>query len=152
MLVLAIVPVPFLLFFLCHSRLSFLFPFPFCHSRAGGNPGVNRKTNNIQISILKIKKGKYYYTYILASKRNGTLYIGVTNNLFSRTSQHKLKQDSDSFTAKYNINKLVYHEEHQYVQDAILREKQLKKWNRQWKINLIEKENSTWRDLNKDFG
>ena len=99
-----------------------------------------------------MKKEKYYYTYILASKRNGTLYIGVTNNLFSRSFQHKLKQDSNSFTAKYNISKLVYYEEHQYIQDAILREKQLKKWNRQWKINLIEKENSTWRDLSKDFG
>jgi len=98
-----------------------------------------------------MKKEKYYYTYILASKRNGTLYIGVTNNLFSRSFQHKLKQDSNSFTAKYNISKLVYYEEHQYIQDAILREKQLKKWNRQWKINLIEKENSTWRDLLHDM-
>ena len=99
----------------------------------------------------KIKKAHIYYVYILANKRNGTLYIGVTNDLFNRSFQHKLKQDPNSFTAKYKIDKLVYYEEYQYVQDAILREKQLKKWNRQWKVRLIEKENPTWRDLFLDM-
>ena len=92
-----------------------------------------------------------YYVYILSSKRNGTLYIGVTNDLFNRSFQHQLKQNPDSFTAKYNVNKLVYFEEYQYIQDAILRETQLKKWNRQWKIRLIEEKNPTWRDLFLDM-
>ena len=94
-----------------------------------------------------MKKEHCYYVYILASKRNGTLYIGVTNNLFNRTFQHKLKEDSNSFTVKYNIDKLVYFETYQFIQDAIEREKQLKKWNRKWKIRLIEEENPTWRDF-----
>ncbi|MBU0880431.1 GIY-YIG nuclease family protein, partial [Patescibacteria group bacterium] len=68
-------------------------------------------------------KKHIYYTYILTNKRNGTLYIGVTNDLLNRSFQHKLKQNSNSFTAKYNIDKLVYFEEYQYIQDAILREK-----------------------------
>ncbi|MBU1991527.1 GIY-YIG nuclease family protein, partial [Patescibacteria group bacterium] len=59
-----------------------------------------------------------YYTYILTNKRNCTLYIGVTNDLLNRSFQHKLKQNSNSFTAKYNIDKLVYFEEYQYIQDA----------------------------------
>ncbi|MBU1148767.1 GIY-YIG nuclease family protein [Patescibacteria group bacterium] len=98
-----------------------------------------------------MKKEHRYYIYILASKRNGTLYIGVTGSLFKRTFKHKLKENQDSFTAKYNITKLVYYEIYQYVQDAIAREKQLKKWNRQWKIKLIEKENPAWRDLFHDM-
>ena len=98
-----------------------------------------------------MNKEHLYYVYILASKRNGTLYIGVTNDLFNRSFQHKLKQNSDSFAAKYNVNKLVYFEEYQYIQDAILKEKQLKKWKRQWKINLIEKNNPAWRDLFLDM-
>jgi putative endonuclease len=106
------------------------------------NPGVNGTKININM-----KEEKQYYVYIMASKRNGTLYIGRTKDLLNRSFQHKLKQDPKSFTAKYKINRLIYFEEYQYVQDAILREKQLKKWNRQWKIKLIEKENPTWRDL-----
>jgi putative endonuclease len=106
------------------------------------NPGVNGTKININM-----KEEKQYYVYIMASKRNGTLYIGITKDLLNRSFQHKLKQDPKSFTAKYKINRLIYFEEYQYVQDAILREKQLKKWNRQWKIKLIEKENPTWRDL-----
>ncbi len=98
-----------------------------------------------------MSKEHIYYVYILANKRNGTIYIGVTNNLFNRSFQHKLKENLDSFTAKYKIDKLVYFEEYQYIQDAIVREKQLKKWNRQWKIELIEKENPTWRDLLHDM-
>ncbi|MFC1678482.1 GIY-YIG nuclease family protein [Patescibacteria group bacterium] len=101
---------------------------------------------------MKRKKREHrYYVYILASKRNGTLYTGVTNNLFSRIFQHKLKKDPKSFTAKYRVNKLVYFEIFQYIQEAIKREKQLKKWKRQWKIELIEKDNSTWRDLFHDM-
>ena len=94
-----------------------------------------------------MKKAYLYFVYILASKRNGTLYIGVTNNLLTRTLGHKLKKTSNSFTAKYNINILVYYESYQFIQDAIEREKELKGWNRRWKIKLIEKENPTWKDL-----
>ena len=90
---------------------------------------------------------KYYYTYILASKRNGTLYIGVTNNLLNRNFQHKTKLHKNSFTAKYNVGMLVYYEVYTDINDAITREKRLKKWKRQWKIELIEKENPVWKDL-----
>jgi putative endonuclease len=77
-----------------------------------------------------------FYVYTLANKRNGALYIGVTNELFNRSFQHKLRQNPHSFTARHKIDKLAYFEECQYIQDAILREKQLKKWNRQWKNKI----------------
>ncbi|MEA1962876.1 MAG: GIY-YIG nuclease family protein [Patescibacteria group bacterium] len=98
-----------------------------------------------------MKKEYIYYVYILTNKTNKILYIGVTNNLYSRIFQHKLKQNKNSFTAKYNTNKLIYYEEYQYIEDAIKREKQLKKWNREWKIELIKKENPTWRDFFTDM-
>ena len=91
-----------------------------------------------------------YYTYILASQKNRTLYIGVTNNLERRVLEHKQKIN-DGFTSKYNVNILVYFESFQFINDAILREKRLKKWNRQWKINLIEEENKNWKDLSEDW-
>lgn len=87
-----------------------------------------------------------YYVYILADDRNGTLYIGVTNNLLERVFQHRTKVVK-GFTEKYLISKLVYYEQTSDVRSAIEREKQLKKWNRQWKINLIESMNPNWRDL-----
>lgn len=89
---------------------------------------------------------KSYYVYILASKRNGTLYVGVTNNLIRRIYQHKNKL-ADSFTKKYNIYNLVYYEITSEIDAAIKREKQIKKWRRSWKLALIEKENPDWRDL-----
>ncbi len=98
-----------------------------------------------------MKEGKSYYVYILTSKRNGTLYIGVTNNLFNRSFQHKIKYNKNSFTAKHNVNRLVYYDVYAYISDAIAREKQLKNWKREWKIKLIEKENPTWRDLFHDM-
>ncbi len=84
--------------------------------------------------------------YILASKKNGTLYIGVTSDLVKRIWQHKEKFVK-GFTEKYKVETLVYFEQHEDMISAITREKQLKKWNRQWKINLIEKENLDWNDL-----
>ena len=93
------------------------------------------------------RKEYNFYLYILASCQKGTLYIGITNNILNRNFQHKIKYDKNSFTAKYNVDKLVYYETYQYIQDAIQREKQMKAWKRQWKINLIEKENPEWRDL-----
>lgn len=87
-----------------------------------------------------------YYIYILASKKYGTLYIGVTNNLKERIFIHKEKI-IDGFSKKYAIDKLVYFEIHNDIHEAILREKQIKKWKRDWKINLIEKNNPNWIDL-----
>ncbi|MFA6094546.1 MAG: GIY-YIG nuclease family protein [Candidatus Paceibacterota bacterium] len=87
-----------------------------------------------------------YFLYILASKRNGTLYIGVTNNLERRVFEHKNKT-VEGFTKKYNVTQLVYYEETNDVNSALQREKQLKKWNRQWKLRLIEEKNPEWVDL-----
>lgn len=84
--------------------------------------------------------------YILASKKNGTLYIGMTNSLKSRVIQHK-EDLIPGFTQKYKINMLVYFEEYQDVHDAITREKQMKRWKREWKIELIELVNQEWKDL-----
>lgn len=91
-----------------------------------------------------------FYIYILASQKNGTLYIGVSNDLERRVFEHK-KKINPGFTSKYNVDKLVYFEAFGFIKDAITREKQLKKWNRQWKINLIEEENKEWKDLAKDW-
>jgi len=82
--------------------------------------------------------------------KNGTIYIGVTNNLERRVSEHK-KQINESFTSRYNLNKLVYFERYQYINDAILREKRLKKWKRDWKLKLIIEENPLWNDLAEDW-
>jgi len=84
--------------------------------------------------------------YILASGYNGTLYIGVTSHLIQRVWQHK-NDLVEGFTEKYGVHTLVYYELHEDMPAAIQREKQLKKWNRQWKINLIEKTNPAWKDL-----
>jgi len=84
--------------------------------------------------------------YILASGQKGTLYIGVTSNLIPRIWQHKNNQVK-GFTERYHVHSLVYYEQHESMTSAIAREKQLKKWNRDWKICLIEKENPDWKDL-----
>ena len=93
---------------------------------------------------------KNYYVYMLASKKNGTLYIGVTSNLSKRVYEHKRKL-IDGFTKKYNVDKLVYYEITEDVESAILREKRLKKWKRQWKVELIEQKNPEWNDLYYDI-
>ena len=85
--------------------------------------------------------------YIVTNKRNGTLYIGVTSDLINRITDHKNNKYPNSFTAKYKLNILVYYETHDTMESAINREKQIKKWNRQWKINLIIKDNPEWKDL-----
>ncbi len=89
---------------------------------------------------------KSYFVYILASKKNGTLYTGVTGDLLKRVYQHK-ERLVPGFTRKYNVHMLVYYEKYSDIYSAIEREKRLKKWNRQWKINLIESANSDWNDL-----
>jgi putative endonuclease len=87
-----------------------------------------------------------YFVYILASKRNGTLYTGITSNLANRTWQHK-NDLIDGFTKRYGVHRLVWFEEYSNVYEAIGREKQIKGWNRAWKIRLIEKQNPEWMDL-----
>ena len=87
-----------------------------------------------------------YYVYILASKRHGTLYIGITNDLRRRMEEHRLGMGS-KFVRQYRVLRLVYVETYDDPELAIRREKQLKKWNRDWKIRLIEEENLEWRDL-----
>ena len=84
--------------------------------------------------------------YILASRRNGTLYAGVTSNIVKRAWEHKEKV-VEGFTKKYGVNMLVYYELHDNMISAITREKQIKKWNRAWKLRLIEEKNPEWRDL-----
>src|SRR5690349_16669028 len=89
---------------------------------------------------------KEYYLYILSNRKNGTLYIGVTNNLIKRIYQHK-KNLFEGFTKKYDVHRLVYYELYGNIKEAILREKQMKNWHRAWKINLIERDNPQWLDL-----
>jgi putative endonuclease len=84
--------------------------------------------------------------YIMASKPNGTLYIGVTSDLAKRSWEHKT-DSADGFTKRYGVHRLVYYELHQDILSAIAREKQLKKWNRVWKLELIEAQNPEWKDL-----
>ena len=87
------------------------------------------------------------YVYIITNKNNTTLYVGVTSNLIKRIQQHKEKYYKKSFSARYNLNKLVYYEAFQMIGDAIAREKQLKAGSRAKKIALIEKANNTWSDV-----
>jgi putative endonuclease len=89
---------------------------------------------------------KYYYVYIMASKRNGTLYVGMTDNLPKRVLEHKQKIGS-IFTRKYDVNRLVYYEVFGSVQVAYERERKLKRWRRKWKLELIESMNPNWGDL-----
>ncbi len=88
---------------------------------------------------------KDYFVYILASRRNGTLYAGVTNDVMRPTWEHK-SDIIEGFTKKYGVHILVWYELHDEINVAIAREKQIKKWNRAWKIKLIERENSGWND------
>ena len=93
---------------------------------------------------------KKYYVYILASKRNGTLYTGVTSNLIQLVWQHK-HGVVQGFTRKYNVKTLVYYELHENSESALAREKKIKKWRRAWKLGLIENSNPEWRDIYKDI-
>ena len=84
--------------------------------------------------------------YILTTRQNTVLYTGVTNSLYRRIEEHKSHQ-VPGFTAKYNVDKLVYYEEFELITDAILREKRIKRWNRKWKEELIARDNPGWQDL-----
>jgi putative endonuclease len=104
----------------------------------------------VKTGIQKNISMKSYYVYIMASKRNGTLYIGVTNDLLKRVYEHK-NNFVDGFTKKYSVHSLVYFEQYDDIESAIIREKQLKKWNRKWELELIERVNPQWRDLYEDL-
>ncbi len=91
-----------------------------------------------------------FYVYILASRRNGTLYIGMTDNLAQRVWMHRVGALA-GFTKKYGVKMLVWYEQHETRESAFMRERQLKKWNRAWKLDLIERTNPTWRDLYEDL-
>ena len=91
-----------------------------------------------------------YYTYLLASHKGGTIYTGVTNNIISRGYQHR-NDLVDGFTKKYGVHRLVYYEVFDDIGSAIKREKQVKRWKRQWKVDLIEKDNPDWKDLYDDL-
>ena len=89
---------------------------------------------------------KQFYVYILASKRNGTLYTGMSSNLTQRVWQHK-NNSVEGFTDKYNVKKLVYYEVYENAESAITRGRQIKKWRRKWKLRLIEEQNPNWEEL-----
>ncbi len=89
---------------------------------------------------------KSYYVYIMASQRYGTLYVGITNDLVRRVHEHRTDA-VEGFTKKYHVHRLVYHEQTDDILSALAREKQLKKWERKWKVELIEAENPEWEDL-----
>ena len=91
-----------------------------------------------------------YYVYILASRRNGTIYVGSTSDLVKRIWEHK-NNVIPSFTAKYQVHQLVYYEEHHEYAEAARREKRFKNWCRKWKLNLIEQFNPTWKDLYEEI-
>ena len=97
-----------------------------------------------------MKKEHNYYVYVLASQKNGTLYVGVTSNLKNRIYQHR-NNKADAFTKKYNIHTLVWYERYGDINFAINKEKQIKAWKRQWKINLINENNQEWKDLYGDL-
>jgi len=99
-----------------------------------------RESREVSIKI------QYSYVYILASRRNGTLYIGVTSDIISRVYQHKNDLVA-GFTKKYAVHTLVYYQQFEDIEAAIIEEKRLKRWNRRWKLELIEKNNPEWRDL-----
>ena len=91
-----------------------------------------------------------YHVYIITNKKDGVLYIGISSDLERRMFEHKNKL-VEGFSSRYNLDKLVYYEIYKYVNDAIKREKNLKKWNSEWKTNLIIEENKEWNDLSKDW-
>ena len=98
----------------------------------------------------KVESVKQPCVYILASKRNGTLYIGVTSNLIQRVWQHK-NDLVEGFTKRYVVHTLVWYEGHETMESAIVREKAIKEWRRAWKLDLIEKRNPAWKDLYEEL-
>ena len=114
--------------------------------------GMTRKIKNITDTTKRSYYSKHvaktYYVYIMASYLR-TLYVGVTNHLERRVNEHKNKLHDDSFSARYNISRLVYVEETNNILEAIAREKQLKRWRREKKVFLVEQQNPAWHDLSE---
>ena len=137
-------------------RTPFLRPRQ-CNEPAGGSGGLIEGLK----SVIPAKAGTQYgpqmqrnfgpCVYLMASRRNGTLYAGVTSDLLSRIHQHRTGA-IPGFTTKYSVRMLVWFEPHECIEAAILREKRIKKWNRAWKLELIETDNPHWRDLAEDYG
>ena len=103
--------------------------------------------------VFRTIRNKYmngYYVYIMANKRNGTLYIGMSGNLAQRVGAHK-KRTASTFTKEYGVKKLVYYEKHDDEQKAKIREQQIKRWKRKWRLRLIEEVNPSWKDLSEDL-
>lgn len=127
-----------------------------CHPCECEDPSESQLNAVILTSSGRIVNGsrrmntKLYYVYILSSQKRGTLYIGVTNNLKRRIHEHKEKQNT-GFTERYDVTQLVYYECGAEILSALQREKQLKHWKREWKIQLIERANPKWRDLYVDL-
>ncbi len=106
--------------------------------------------NQLSFPRMRESNKQMYYVYILASRKNGTLYVGVTRNLIKRVHEHK-NDFVEGFTKKYRVHDLVYFEPYEIVTEAIEREKQIKHWNRIWKIKQINKFNPGWKDLYNDI-
>ena len=98
-----------------------------------------------------MREERNYFVYISTNKTHRVLYTGVTNDLINRDDQHKRKINKNIFTAKYNVNKVVYYEIYGEICIAIAREKEIKGWKREKKLDLIRKENPAWKDLTKEF-
>ena len=94
---------------------------------------------------------KLWYIYIMSNKPNGVLYVGVTDDINARAQEHKSKVYPNSFTARYNCDKLMYFEEHKNGSQASKRERQMKKWKREWKVKLIEEMNPSWADMSMNW-
>lgn len=94
---------------------------------------------------------RYGYVYMTCSYKNGTIYVGMTSDLGARVTEHKNHANPDSFTAKNKATRLVWYERHDLIVDAIAREKAIKNWDRQWKVELIEKHNPEWREIILEF-
>jgi len=91
------------------------------------------------------------FVYILTNKRNGTLYVGVTRDIAARLDEHRTDKDPNSFVSRYKLYALVWYERHDWLVDAIAREKRIKRWKRDWKIALIEENNPNWKNIELDY-
>jgi putative endonuclease len=116
-------------------------------SRFHGNDGSGHVNVNAPCGFIMMK---FPCVYILASQRNGTLYVGVTSDLVKRVWEHK-NEMVEGFTKQYGVHMLVWYEPHDTMESAIQREKCIKKWNRSWKLALVEKSNPSWKDLFDDL-
>ena len=105
----------------------------------------------LAIHLLQIAAMRYGYVYLICNRKNGTIYLGMTSDLGERIEQHKSKANPNSFSAKYETCRLVWFERHDLITDAITQEKTMKGWPRQWKINLIERDNPNWDELIVEF-